>query len=300
MRRAILVTGASGAQGGSVARQLLACGRFDVRAMTRTPGTREAARLRSLGAEVVRGDLFDRGSLRTALRGVHGVFGVTSYWEHFERERELGRNLIDAAVAAGVEHLVLSTQPPVRRLTNGEILVPAMDIKAETAVRALAYGVPTTFIQLAFYYDNFTTMFVPQRRLDGTYEFGFPQGDTRLAGFAVEDTGAVVAPIFERRSEFIDRHLYLVGDDLTPQEYAAIMSRVTGTVIRYRHVSRDVFASYGFRGADELAAMFEFYRTRVPDRTQDQVSTRVLHPAVQSFEQWARRHMRRIERALAA
>jgi uncharacterized protein YbjT (DUF2867 family) len=299
-RRRILVTGATGAQGGSVARQLLARRELDVRVMTRTPGTVEAAELRALGAEVVRGDMFDGASLRAAMSSVQGVFGVTSYWEHFERERELGRNLIEACVRAGVEHLVLSTQPPVRRLTQGDLNVPCMDIKAETAVRALAYGVPTTFVQLAFYYDNFTTLFAPQRRLDGTYELSFPQGDTKLAGFAVEDTGAVVARLFERPDEFIDRHLNLVGDDLTARDYAAIMSRITGSVIRYRHVSREIFAGYGFRGADELATMFEFYRTRAPERTEDQMLTRLLHPAVQSFEMWAIKHLQRIEQALAA
>jgi uncharacterized protein YbjT (DUF2867 family) len=299
-KRRILVLGGTGAQGGSVARHLLRRGEFDVRVLTRTPGSTEAAALRALGAEVVRGDLFEPATIDAALENCYGAFGVTSYWEHFERESEHGANLVDAAARAGIEHLVLSTLPPVREETGGELNVPHFDIKAETAERARELGIPATYVQLAFYYDNFATFFTPQRQQDGTYRFGFPQGDTKLAGFAVEDTGGIVAPIFERRDAFLGRSLYLVGDDLTPQRYADIMSRVTDTLIRYRHVPRDVFAAYGFRGAADLADMFHYYRTRVPHRQQDLLHSRELYPELQGFEAWAWRHLRRLEQVLAA
>ena len=299
-RKTILVTGATGAQGGSVARHLLRGDRFNVRALTRTPHSEDARELRDLGAEIVTGDLFEPDTVAAAMRGCYGVFGVTSYWEHFEREEELGANLVDAAHETGIEHLVLSTLPPVNQLTGGELIVPHFDLKARTADRARTLGIPTTFVQLAFYYDNFTTFFTPQRQSDGTYVFGFPQGDTPLAGFAAEDTGGIVAPLFHRPAEFIGRSLYLVGDDLAPDEYAAIMSRVMGRVVRYVHVPREVFAAYQFRGAADLADMFTYYRTHIPSRADDLALSRRLYPGLQSFEEWAAKRVARLERALAA
>src|SRR4051794_3929282 len=94
-RNKILVLGATGAQGGSVARALLSRGRFDVRVLTRKPDSPAAQQLRALGAEIVQGDLDDRASLQRALEGVYGVFGVTNFWEHFAKEREQGFNLVN-------------------------------------------------------------------------------------------------------------------------------------------------------------------------------------------------------------
>lgn len=298
--KTILVTGATGAQGGSVARAVLRSGRFRVRALTRTPAGPEATALRDAGAEVVRGDMFEPESLLEAMRGCYGVFGVTSYWEHFEHEEDLGANLVDAVADSGIEHLVLSTQEPVHELTNGELIVPEFDLKARTAARAQRLGIPATFVQPAFRYENFTTLFAPQRQPDETWQFGFPQGTAPLAGFAAEDTGGVVLPLFERPDEFIGRTLHLVGDELTPDEYALAMSRVTRRTIRYRHIPREVFAGYGFRGAEELADMFTYYATRVPSRRIDLLSTLALYPRLQSFEQWALRRLSRLEQALAA
>ena len=128
--RTILVTGATGAQGGSVARHLLERGRFAVRALTRNPGSEAANALRDAGAEVVQGDLNDPASLRAALAGCYGCFGVTNFWEHFGGEEEQGRNLIDAVAASDIQHFVFSSLPHVSKPTGGELDVPHFDIKA--------------------------------------------------------------------------------------------------------------------------------------------------------------------------
>ncbi|MEA2462544.1 MAG: hypothetical protein QOJ98_291, partial [Acidobacteriota bacterium] len=130
-RKKILVVGATGAQGGSVARNLLARGRFDVRALTRNANSPAAQELRALGAEIVQGDLDDPASIRVAVEGCYGVFGVTNFWEHFQREAEQGRNLVAAVADAGVQHFVFSTLPPVEKATNGALRSPHFDIKAE-------------------------------------------------------------------------------------------------------------------------------------------------------------------------
>jgi uncharacterized protein YbjT (DUF2867 family) len=237
-RPLVLVAGATGAQGGSVARHLLRRGRFAVRALTGAPECDAARALRALGAEIVRGDLRDPMSVRAAMAGCYGVFGVTSFWEHFEGEYEQGINLVDAASDMGIGHLVLSTLPSVRELTGGELDVPHFDLEARMEAYARSQALPATFVHVAYYFDNFLTFFPPRRHEDGSYRFGFPQGDTPLAGVAAEDVGGVVAPIFERRAEFLGRTIYVVGDDLPPAEYTAAMARATGQPIAYDHVPR--------------------------------------------------------------
>lgn len=299
-RRLILVTGATGAQGGSVTRHLLKRGTFGVRALTRDPDSAKAEALRQAGAEVVRGDLEDPAGLRAALDGCYGCYGVTNFWEHFEREAELGRNLVDAVAASGVEHFVFSTLPNVKQLTDGELEVPHFDIKGELEDYARGRDIPATFVHIAFYYENFLAFFPPQKQEDGSFVVGFPQGDTPLAGVAAEDVGGVVAVIFERRDEFLGKTLYIVGDDIPAADYATIMSRVLGRDVSYRHIPRDVFAGFGFPGAEDIANMFEFYRTRVPNRRADLERSRSLYAGMQGFEAWLEAHRDEMLAALDA
>lgn len=294
----ILVTGATGMQGGSVAKHLLERGRYAVRALTRNPRSEEARELAARGAEVVRGNLDDLDSLREAMVGCYGVYGVTNFWEHFEGEYQHGINLVDAVADTGIGHLVLSTLPSVERITGGQLRVPHFDLKARMEAYAEELALPATFVHLAFYYENFMAWFVPRILADGTYRFGFPQGDTPLAAVSAEDVGGVVARIFEDREEFLGRIVYLVGDDLAPATYAEIMSRVSGMPVRYGHVPREEFAAYGFPGAEDLADMFEFYRTRVPERRADLARTREIYPRTQGFEEWLVRHRERFAAAL--
>ena len=284
----ILVTGATGAQGGSVARHLLSRGEFTVRALTRHPEQDKADALRRAGAEVFRGDLNDPSSLQAALEGCYGCYGVTNFWEHFEHEREQGRNLVDAVSASGVQHFVFSTLPHVKKATNGELNVPHFDFKAELEDYTRERQIPATFVHLAFYYENLLAFFPPKKQEDGTYGFGFPQGDTPLAAVSVEDIGGVVAAIFERREEFLGKTIYIAGDERPAAEYAEIMTRVFGRKVTYNHIPREVFASFGFPGAEDLADMFEFYRTRVPRRRADIEQSRTLSPEMKSFEDWAK------------
>ena len=283
----ILVIGATGAQGGSVARHLLARGEFAVRALTRNPDSEGAQALRALGAEVVQGTLDDRASLRSALKDCYGAFGVTSYWEHFDKELDHGRNLINAVAGSTVEHFVFSSLQSMAGESKGELKVPHCDQKHELEQYTKSLGIPSTFVYVAFYYDNFFSFFPPRKGLDGAYHFGFPQGDTPLAGVAAEDIGGPVAAIFADPAGFVGTRVGIAGDDLAGSEYAGAMSRVSGKTVRYNFIPREVFASFPFPGADDLAAMFEFNRRFIPSRSADVEQSRTLYPAMQTFEQWA-------------
>lgn len=296
--KTILVIGATGAQGGSVARNLLARGKYAVRALTRKPDSEAAQALRALGAEIVNGDLDDVASLRAALEGVYGVYGVTNYWEHFDREEVQGRNLVNAVAEAKVQHFIFSTLPPIAKETNGALKSPHFDIKAGHEDLARSLGIPSTFIHVPFYYENFLYFFPPRPAGDGTYQFGFPNGDTPLAAMSVEDVGAIVAPMFEEPSKWIGRVVKLAGDEIPPADYAAIMSRATGATIRYAYVPREVFAALGFPGAEDLADMFEYYRLHIPSRLRDIEACRALAPELQSFETWVTRNAGKLRATL--
>lgn len=298
MKKKILVFGATGAQGGSVARQLLARGVFDVRAFTRNSNSDAARALRDLGAEVVEGNLDNRSTIVAALQGIYGVFGVTNFWEHFGGEAEQGRNLIDSVASSDVEHFVLSSLPPIANATNGELRSPHFDIKAEHEDRARSLGIPSTFIHVPFYYENFLAFFPPRPTEDGLLQFGFPQGDTPLAAMSVEDVGRIVAPIFEQPELYIGKVLKLAGDELPAAEYAKAMSQQLGREIRYVHVPREVFAALGFPGAEDLADMFEFYRVHMPSRRKEIDQCRAIDPQVQSFGTWVARNDAKLRSAL--
>jgi uncharacterized protein YbjT (DUF2867 family) len=285
-----LVVGATGSQGGSVAREMLKRGTYRVRAMTRAPRSSEAKALAARGVEIVRGDLDDRASLRSALDGVHVAFGVTNYWEHFDREADLGLKLVDALADSAVQHVVLSSRPSTKRVSNGEFSVASFEGKARMEDAATAIGLPATFVHPAFFYENFLSLFVPQRQVDGTYRFGFPQGDAGLAGFAVEDLGGVVADILERGAPMIGERLALVGEVSPPAEYAEVMSAVSDEVIRYRHVPWEVFLTYGFPGAHDLANTFDFYRTQESRARAGLIACKTLFPGVRRFARWLLEH----------
>jgi uncharacterized protein YbjT (DUF2867 family) len=282
----ILVTGATGAQGGGVVRHLLKGGKFKVRCLTRKPESERASALVQAGAETVRGDLGNPESLQAAMNGCYGVFGVTNFWEHFEKEAFHGKNLIDAVKEAGIEHFVFSTLPSAQKHSEGKLEVPHFDLKARMEEYARSLNLPATYAHVAFYYENFLTFFPPKLQEDGSFMFGFPQGDTPLAAVSVEDVGGVVARIFERPEEFRNQTVGIVGDDQPCSTYAEIMSRVLGKKIIYRYIPREVFSKLGFPGAEDLANMFEYNRLFIPNRPADLEQSLALYPEMQRFEPW--------------
>jgi uncharacterized protein YbjT (DUF2867 family) len=154
----ILVTGATGRQGGAVAARLLADG-WKVRALTRDASGAKAKALKAAGAEVAEGDLDDRASLDRAAAGAWGVFSVHAgayeggpYGGDLDHERRSAANLAAAAKAAGVTHLVHSSSVGV-----GGPLEPFMDMlqrKAEAERAIEAGGVPHTILRPTSFMEN--------------------------------------------------------------------------------------------------------------------------------------------------
>src|ERR1051325_11339421 len=108
-KRTILITGVTGNQGGAVAQALKGSG-FHLRGLTRKPDSERAAELARHGVDIVKGDLDDEASLRRALAGAWGVFGVQTTGEAgVERVEAQGKRLATLAREAGVEHYVYTS-----------------------------------------------------------------------------------------------------------------------------------------------------------------------------------------------
>jgi uncharacterized protein YbjT (DUF2867 family) len=309
--KVIAVVGATGAQGGGLARAILADkgGGFAVRALTRDPSSEPARALARLGAEVVRADVDDPASLVEAFRGAHGAFCVTFFWAHLSPEKEIeeARAMAQAAREAGIRHAIWSTLEDTRRWVplsdprmptlQGKYKVPHLDGKGEADRFFEEAGVPTTYLLTSFYWDNFIFFGMgPKRGPDGKLALTLPLGSAKLPGIAAEDIGRCAYGIFRRGAELTGKRLGIAGEHLSGSEMAAAMSRALGEEVRYQEVPPEVYRGFGFTGADDLGNMFQFKRDFEKDfrAARDVDASRALNPSLQSFDDWLARNAKRI------
>lgn len=282
----ILVTGATGPQGGSVARHLLARGHVAVRALVRNTRTPAARALASAGATLVTGDLGDADAVHRAMDGAWGLFGVTDWWEHFDAEYRHGVHLVEAARDVGVHHVVLSTQQGVQGPSDYALRARHHDLKAEIESYARVQQLPATFVHVAFGFEELFSLVPPVRDADGHTTFRFPLGEGALPAVSLDDVGGVVATIFEQYEPFIGRTVPIVGEAQPMQEFAAIMTAMLRMPVAYEHESRERFARREQLGASDLADMFHYWRTRASDWQDALEASRVLYPAIRDFPTW--------------
>jgi uncharacterized protein YbjT (DUF2867 family) len=301
--KVIAVFGATGAQGGGLARAILADpdGGFAVRAITRDPDSEKAKALAAAGAEVVAGDVDDEGSLASALAGAYGAYCVTFFWAHFSPELELEQagRMARAAKAAGLEHVIWSTLEDVREFIpladermptlGGRYKVPHYDAKGEANHLFTAAGVPTTFLQTSFYWENLIYFGMgPQRGEDGSLSITFPIGEGRVAGIGAEDIGACAYGIFRGGAPFIGRTVSIAGEHLTGEQMAAALGKAIGEPVAFNAVTPEAYRGFGFPGAEDLGNMFQFtteFEAQYCGARDVEVS-RSLNPSLQSFAQW--------------
>jgi uncharacterized protein YbjT (DUF2867 family) len=299
--KVIAVVGATGAQGGGLARAILAdpAGGFSCRAITRDPGKENARALAAKGAEVVQADLDDVESLKKAFAGAYGAFCVTNFWEHFsaEKEKAQAKNQADAARAAGLKHVVWSTLEDTRNLMapddkrmpmlQGKYRVPHFDGKAEA--NAYFAGLPVTYLVTSFYWDNIYAFgLAPKKGEDGVYSWTFPMGDKRLAGIAADDIGKVAYGIFKAGQQYVGKTVGITGENLTMDQISEKLGKGLGVRVKYNAVEPDAYRGFGFPGADEMGNMFQIYRDFEKEvlgaRSAD--VARSLNPSLQTFDQW--------------
>uniref|UniRef100_A0A452QK02 NmrA-like family domain-containing protein 1 n=1 Tax=Ursus americanus TaxID=9643 RepID=A0A452QK02_URSAM len=234
-KKLVVVFGATGAQGGSVARTLLEDGTFRVRVVTRDPGQKAAKELRLQGAEVVQGDQDDEASMELALIGAHAAFIVTNYWENRSQEQEVkqGKLLADLAKRLGLHYVVYSGLENIKKLTAGRLAAGHFDGKGEVEEYFRDIGVPMTSVRLSCYFENLLSYFLPQKAPDGkSYLLSLPMGDVPMDGLSVTDLGPVVLSLLKMPEEYVGRNIGLSTCKHTAEEYAALLSKHTGKTVR--------------------------------------------------------------------
>ncbi|WP_113703889.1 NmrA/HSCARG family protein [Nonomuraea lactucae] len=292
----VLVTGATGRQGGATARALLAAG-TPVRALVRDPHSEPAENIEALGAELVKADLSDRASLDPALDGVRAVFSVqmppmTETSVDFAGELAQAANLIDAAKAAGVRHFVQSSTSGVGEHTQApgwaEGRWVAMQGYFDTkqtileTVRGAGFA-RWTVIKPAFFMENLLGL-VPNGPRGGLLTVLNP--DTELALVAREDIGAAAAHAVNDPDRFHEVELELAGDRLTMTQIAQTLSAVWGVPIAAPSMS---LAEALAAGMPMWGAGHEWNNVvRQPARPEFALA---LGIPVTTFADWARKHL---------
>jgi uncharacterized protein YbjT (DUF2867 family) len=276
----VLVTGATGQQGGAVAQALLTRG-HQVRALTRNAASPAANGLRQQGVEIAVGDFTDHDSLVRAARGVDAVYAMsTPYEQGAEQEIAQGVAMTDAAKAAGVAHLVYSSVASANRATG----ISHFDGKYAVEKHLQASGVPYTIVAPVFFVENLLQPWTLSGLRQGKLGMALPAGRS-LQQITVADIGAFVAAVFERRDAVFGRRFDIAGDELTGNEAAAILSKAMDREVHYEGFPPDVLRAQ----SEDLARMFEWF-----DRTgyaADIKSLRRDFPEVawHTFEEWAHR-----------
>jgi uncharacterized protein YbjT (DUF2867 family) len=245
----VLVAGATGRQGGAVARGLLERG-HRVRALTRRPGSQAAAALHVLGAEIREADLDDAAAVRAAAEGADSFFLVsTPFEEGALAEARQGRRAAEAAKEAGVGHVVYSSVAAADRGTG----IPHFESKREIERHVEGLGIPYTIVAPAFFMENLLGPSYVEGLRAGTLSLPLGAGRT-LQMVAVADIAAMVCLALERPSELAGRRVELAADALTGPEIARALSQATGTAIDYAAAPIDAVRAR----SEDLARMWEW------------------------------------------
>lgn len=275
--RLVAVTGATGRQGGAVARHLLAAG-WRVRAITRNPGSAAARALAELGADVVRADLADPPTLREALRGAYGVFSVQNpMTSGLAGEITQGRNVGDAAAAAGVRHLVYASAGTGEPGTGVGIWESKLTVQAHLT----ALGLPLTVLRPMAYMELMSdrTFYPPMAAWHVMPTL--MGGDRPVPWLCLDDFGAVVVRVLAEPARFVTADLRLASDVRTIDECRTMWREINGR--RPRRFPMPVRLFEKFVGPD-LPTMWRWLRTHPTD--VDTADTTALLPEARTVRQW--------------
>lgn len=278
-KRNILVTGATGQQGGAVARALLSRG-HRVKALTRKPDSEAARQLVLAGAEIVAGDLADAASVVRAAKDVETMFLMgNSYEAGMQEETRQGIIAADAAKAAGVGHLIYSSVADADKKTG----IPHFESKYLVEKHVVGLNMPYTISAPVAFMENVVAPWSIGALSQGTYAFAMPP-KRALQLVSLADIGGFVAALAERREQVFGKRFDFAGDELSGEEQARILSEAIGRPIRYQEISLAVARQQ----SEDAALMFEWF-----DRVGYDVDIAALHkdfPEVRwhSFADWAR------------
>jgi uncharacterized protein YbjT (DUF2867 family) len=247
--RVVLVTGATGKQGGATLRHLAGQRGFTLRGMTRKPEGDAAKALAASGVELVKGDLDDAASLERALAGVWGVFAMQNTWEAgVEREEEQGKRLAEVARRAGVQHYVY-TSVGSAHLSTG---IPHFENKAriEEKVRALRFP-SHVILRPVFFMENLVSPWF----LQGDKLVTATRPTTKVQMIASDDIGRFAARAFIEAEKWKGTETDLAGDSATMLEAAEAVSEIVGRKVGFQPIPIEAVR----KNSDDFATMLEWF-----------------------------------------
>ena len=278
--KTVLITGATGRQGGAVIRYMLPKG-WRLRALVFKADNATVQKLTEQGLDVVRGDLEDPASLERAVRGVYGVYSVQDFWSvGTKREVRQGKNIADAAKRAGVEHFVYSSAGGAERNSGIDHFESKWEI--ENYIRKL--GLPATMIRPVAFMENYYIDQVEIGILKGKLMDPI-RADKPYQTIASSDIGAFVALAFERPREFIGEALEIAGSELTNPEAAQVFSRVLGKPVKFQKLPMPMVRL--FLGK-EFYQMFRWFNQAGFNANIPELRRKYPEVPLQTLEEWLR------------
>ncbi|EJC66940.1 putative nucleoside-diphosphate sugar epimerase [Rhizobium leguminosarum bv. viciae WSM1455] len=277
--RSVLVTGATGQQGGAVVRALIARG-HRVKAITRRPESDGAKRLAAAGVQVVAGDLDDAASVAAAAKGVDAMFLMgNSYEAGTDAETRQGIAAADAAKAAGIGHLIYSSVADADKKTG----IPHFDSKYLVEKHVAGLGIPYTISAPVAFMENTVAPWAIDGLRQGVYAAALPPARV-LQQVTIDDIGAFVVTLAERREQVFGKRFDIAGDEFSGEQQAKILTEALGRPITYRELPIAAIRQQ----REDTALMFEWF-----DRTgydADIAALRRDFPEVgwHSYADWAK------------
>ena len=275
--KTILITGVTGQQGGAVAQALQGKG-FHLRGLTRTPDSERAAALARYAVEIVKGDLDDEATLRPALAGAWGVFGVQNPLQAgVEVEEGQGKHLATLAREAGVEHYVYTSVGSAHKRTG----VPHFDSKSRIEETVRGLGFPShVILRPVFFMENLLAPF----SLQGSTLASALGPGTKLQMIAVDDIGWFGARAFTDAVALNRREIDLAGDVRTMPEVAEILTDALGRPIAFAQTPIEQVRQY----SKDMALMLEWFE-RVGFSADIAGLEREFGRSLTKLPDWARR-----------
>lgn len=245
----VLITGATGHQGGATLRHLAERGGFKLRALTRNPASGAARALAALGAEVVAGDLDDAASLTRALAGAWGVYSVQNTWEAgVEKEEVQGKRLAELAREKNVQRFVYASVGSAHKNTG----IPHFDNKfrIEQSVKGLGFA-SYAIIRPVFFMEN---LLAPWTLAGDKLMVGLSP-HTKLQMIAADDIGKFGAKAFADAAAMGNVEFDIAGDAVTMPEAAAALAPFADKPLTYQQIPiADIR-----KQSEDLALMMEWF-----------------------------------------
>ncbi|KAF7197057.1 NmrA-like family domain-containing protein 1 [Pseudocercospora fuligena] len=253
-KKILLIFGATGNQGGSIIDLVLKrpdlSSKYALRGISRDPNSSKSQSLTNKGVEMVKADLDDISSLKTAMEGAYGVFGVTDFWSLMDKNREIqqGKNIFEAAKDTGVKHLVWSSLPNAEKVSGGNLkhadhfdgkAMVEEYIEANKGDMIASYFLPAMFITFA------KTQINPGQDGKPTLAMPFPSDDVAWPLIDPRrDGGKYVMGLFEGGAEANGAKAHGVSTWTTPKEIVAALSKISGREVKFQKLPAEVFAGF--------------------------------------------------------